>query len=492
MRSLLDRVAAHDGVAIRHRRPGGRVDEFTYDALTAMGQGAARFLDRLQTPPPVVPMALRRSTPAVATMLAAEHTGRTFSFLDPRLKPVQLGDLVRRLDASHLVHDEGVSHHLDREPLVRDIGRLDIARLEAGRAGEDVPARPFDGGQSGTILFTSGSTGTPKAVRIAAADLHARAAAEAEWFGLERRDVLLSVLPFSFDVGLNQLWSALRTGCEVVLLDSWLPADILTAVEVHGVTAISAVPTLWRRMRNAGLRFDRKRPHASLRYVTVSGGDLRPVELADLPILVDGAAIFKTYGQTETFRTSSLRPEEFTARPTSVGRAFPGASFRVVRPDGSTCEPDEVGEIVHRGLGTMLGYLEDSSDEPPGEIRTGDFGHVDAEGYLHLRGRADSMVKIAGNRVYPAEIVNRIGALPAVEDVEVVPGRTADGETVLAAFVVLGADGSVDAMALRRALGNRLPGYMLPRWIVIRTALPRLDNGKPDLARLAREIPEDG
>jgi len=493
MPSLLERGSGHDGVAIRHCRPGGKVADWSHHALAAMANGIARFLEQFVDPLPVLPLAMRRSTEAVAAMLAAEHTGRTFSFLDPRLKPVQLVEMVRRLEAPYLLFDAWVYRTLRREPRAKSLGQIHIEVPTMDEfLGEPVPARPFAENRPGAILFTSGSTGTPKAVRIAAADLHGRAKAEADWFGLDCRDVLLAVLPFSFDVGLNQLWAALRTGCELVLLDSWLPADILGAVEAHGVTGISAVPSLWRRMMNAGLRFDRRRAHASLRYVTVSGGDLRPTELARLPEMVDGAAIFKTYGQTETFRSASLRPEEFSRRPTSVGRAFAGASFRVTHPDGSPCEAGEEGEIVHSGLGTMLGYLEDAGAPPPSEIRTGDFGHVDAEGYLHLRGRADSMVKIAGNRVYPAEIANRVAALDEVAEAEVVAGETSEGEPALAAFVVPAVPGSIDASTLRRELGRVLPGYMVPRWIEFRSALPRLENGKPDLARLAREIPDDG
>jgi hypothetical protein len=104
--------------------------------------------------------------------------------------------------------------------------------------------------------------------------------------------------------------------------------------------------------------------------------------------------------------------------------------------------------------------------------------------------RTDSMVKLAGNRVYPAEVANQLAALPGVRDAEVVTGRTGDGEPALAAFVVL--DGTEAVPALRGRLARRVPGYMMPRWIVLRESLPRLGNGKPDLRRLRDEIPEYG
>ncbi len=119
-----------------------------------------------------------------------------------------------------------------------------------------VPPGLADAERVGCCLFTSGSTGTPKGVLISARDLIERAQAEVRLYRLERTDVLLSVLPFSFDVGLNQLLSALTVGCSLVLLDSWLPADIRKAAAECRVTGISGVPSLWQDMMRASLHFD--------------------------------------------------------------------------------------------------------------------------------------------------------------------------------------------------------------------------------------------
>jgi acyl-coenzyme A synthetase/AMP-(fatty) acid ligase len=138
----------------------------------------------------------------------------------------------------------------------------------------------------------------------------------------------------------------------------------------------------------------------------------------------------------------------------------------------------------------MVGYLGEDRKAPPSEIRTGDRGWVDARGYLYLRDRMDSMVKLAGTRVYPAEVLNHLVALPGVRDAEVVARRAPDGEPALAAFVVL--DGSEGGAEIRGRLARRIPGYMVPRWIVVRSDLPRLESGKPDRRRLRDEVPDDG
>ncbi len=170
------------------------------------------------------------------------------------------------------------------------------------------------------------------------------------------------MLPFSFDVGLNQLIASLVAGATLVILDSWMPADILRAVAERGVTGISAVPSIWLDFLKAGLGFDRAGAHRTLRYVTVSGGDLNPAHLESLPSLGAGLQIFKTYGQTEVFRPTCLRPGEFASHRRSVGRPFGRSRVYVVRDDGSRAAPGERGEVVATGLGVMLGYL-DGGDE---------------------------------------------------------------------------------------------------------------------------------
>jgi acyl-coenzyme A synthetase/AMP-(fatty) acid ligase len=370
-----------------------------------------------------------------------------------------------------------------------------------------LPATAGDPDRAGCCLFTSGSTGTPKGVLVSAGDLEARAMAEARLFGLGPGEVLLSILPFSFDVGLNQLLSALTVGCTLVLLDSWLPADILKAVATTRVTGISAVPSIWQDMLHAGMRFDTDGAHRSLRYITISGGDLLPQQLERVAHLAPGCSVFKTYGQTETFRSTALRPEEFTVKRESVGRALENVRVYVLRDDGTPCSPHEVGEVVHTGLGTMTGYLD--GEDPQRKLRpnpffgegdrrrfavfTGDLGFLDEDGHLYLKGRRDAMLKVEGNRVYPQEIAKHIVGLEAVQEAEVVGIRDDGGRTMLVGFVVLARGVSTSARELRRALIDRLPSYMVPSHVVALEAIPRTASGKPDVPELqdrARRLPK--
>jgi acyl-CoA synthetase (AMP-forming)/AMP-acid ligase II len=315
--------------------------------------------------------------------------------------------------------------------------------------------------------------------------------------------VLLGILPFSFDVGLNQLMTALGVGAELVLLDSWLPADITTVAGGRRVTGVSGVPSIWQDLINSGARFDTNGTHASLRYLTVSGGSLSRDYLRKLSDTARGVAIFKTYGQTEAFRSTSLRPEEYDAKPDSVGKPFPGVRVYIAREDRTRCAPGEVGEVVHSGLGIMMGYLGSAAegesrklaknpffgeeDDSPVAVFTGDRGRLDEEGYLYLEGRADSMLKVMGNRVYPHEVANQILAIDGVREAVVVGVTDENGQSRLLAFLAAPREAGLSAGAVKRALNASLPTFMIPKEIVFVDHVPRTPSGKPDQQRLIEE-----
>jgi acyl-CoA synthetase (AMP-forming)/AMP-acid ligase II len=471
----------------------------------------------------IIPLLLPKSPDCVAAMIGAVGAGKAFACLNRKLRWPQIEGILQGIGPGLALTDglgaqaiagappsataiRQMAWRLVEDGLLLGPQKAAVERLKGEidlRTWESTPQPPLTSvlspeykreGEVGCCLFTSGSTGTPKGVLIAQSDLQARAKAEVQWFGLTPDDVLLSVLPFSFDVGLNQLFSALTAGCALVLLDSWLPADILRAAGQFKVTGISGVPAIWTDMLNAKMAFANPGPHASLRYITVSGGDLPREQLDRLPALTPNIGIFKTYGQSEAFRSASLAPAEFADKPTSVGRAFLGTHVYIVREDQTLCAAGEEGEIVHTGLGVMLGYLDgrDAEDKlRPNPFRsandpavlavfTGDLGYLDADGHLYVKGRRDAMMKVAGNRVYPREIVEQLLAGGVVQEAEVVGVKSDDAQTQLFAFVVLARGLTRTAVELRREWANRLPSYMVPRMAVVVEQMPRTANGKPD------------
>jgi acyl-CoA synthetase (AMP-forming)/AMP-acid ligase II len=166
------------------------------------------------------------------------------------------------------------------------------------------------------------------------------------------------------------------------------------------------------------------------------------------------------------------------------------------------CEPGQVGEIVHTGSGTMLGYLGGEGDADklrclPASLGggravfTGDSGFLDTNDFLHLVGRRDSMIKIAGNRVYPEEATEQLRSIASVRDAEVVVDQHEGAEPRLVAFVVSAGSHPAPPEQIRRLAAERLPSYLVPAEVRVVASLPRLANGKIDRGRLREDVAGD-
>jgi acyl-CoA ligase (AMP-forming) (exosortase A-associated) len=459
---------------------------------------------------------LPKQTETVVTMFAASRAGAAFVPVNPVLKPPQVGYILRDCDVSVLVTSAArlreLAHELETCPALAVVivvdGDVPDAAQQRPRvvAWRDVlAAAPRPGhrvidADVLSILYTSGSTGRPKGVVLSHKNMVTGAQSVASYLGNTPDDRLLAVLPFSFDYGFSQLSTAFSVGASVVLLDYLMPRDVLRTMERERVTGLAGVPPLWLQL--ADLEWSAGAT-ASLRYMTNSGGAMPRATLGKLRQAAPKARIFLMYGLTEAFRSTFLPPEEADARPDSIGKAIPNAEILVLRPDGTECAADEPGELVHRGSLVALGYWNDPAKTaerfkpiPPRQsglvipelaVWSGDTVRRDAEGYLYFVGRRDEMIKTSGYRVSPTEVEEAVYATGLVADavatgvphprlgqaIVVVaspaPGRTADGDALLA------------------ALKQTLPTYMLPAAIEWSEALPRNPNGKFDRPRLAAE-----
>lgn len=347
------------------------------------------------------------------------------------------------------------------------------------------------------LIYTSGSTGEPKAVMLTHGNMVAATVSISSYLDLRADDVLISVLPLSFDYGLYQMILSIGAGARLVLERSFdLPGQVLNRIVREQVTVLPGVPTLFAMLVRLAARgrWDLSR----VRIVTSTAAVLGERQIGWLTETFPGAALFSVYGLTECKRCTYLPPADLSRKPDSVGIAIPGNEVWLVDADDRVLGPGVVGELVVRGPTVMAGYWQRPEEtahrlrpwRAPGAetdervLYTGDLCRMDEEGYLYFVGRMDDVIKSRGEMVAPTVVEAVLRAVPFVRDAAVI-GVPDDvlGE-VVKAFVVPEPNGSLNAAALQAACRVRLEPHMIPREIVIVDALPRTAHGELERSAL--------
>lgn len=458
----------------------------------------------------------KRVETAVA-LFAIATTGGVFVPVNPLLKADQVAHILIDCDAVILITTaERLVLLIDVLPrtlrTIIVIGEspratapdgIQIVAWNAGSSDDATPLaahRVIDADMA-AILYTSGSTGKPKGVVLSHRNIVAGARSVAGYLRLDPGDRLLAVLPLSFDYGLNQLTSAFLVGASVVLMNYLFPRDIVNLVCAEKITGLAAVPPLWIQL--AQLQWPAT-VSEHLRFITNSGGTLPTATLALLRRALPGTTPYLMYGLTEAFRSTFLPPEELDGRPDSIGKAIPNAEVLVVREDGSLCEPNEPGELVHRGALVSLGYWNDAErtterfrpfpGQDPGlpitemAVWSGDTVRRDEDGFLYFLGRRDEMIKTSGYRVGPAEIEEVVYGISGVgESVAIGVPHPVLGQAI-AVLVTPAGEAQLTAEVIKAECQRRLPSFMVPAHVeILLGSLPRNPNGKIDRKQLASQ-----
>jgi acyl-CoA ligase (AMP-forming) (exosortase A-associated) len=490
-----ERRAGH--TALQDERAG-----LTYAELAARVQAQARHMLALGLRNQArVAVFMDKSVEACALVLAAMHAGAIAVPLNPKLKPQQVRYILADCSAQLLFTTTARRHELRHELQDLDLQVLCTdapgahGGMQDGADGAPAPYRRIDADPA-ALLYTSGSTGQPKGVVVSHRNLVAGCRSVNQYLGTREDDVVLALLPISFDAGLSQVSTGLAAGARVVLHTPLLPQATARLVAEQRVTMITAVPPMWSLLTQAQWNTVDTR---SVRLFANTGGHMGTGLLARLRGMFPAARPFLMYGLTEAFRSTYLDPAEVERRPGSIGKAIPDAEILVLRADGSECAPDEPGELVHRGALVTLGYWNAphltaerfralpgsglcTGRTPEYAVWSGDLVKRDAEGFLYFVGRRDELIKSSGYRISPTELESLIGALQGVQEVAVFGVPAGDiGDAIYAALVPTdaGTDRAVLRARLEAQCRSELPSYMVPRLLLL-DELPRSPNGKLD------------
>ena len=351
-----------------------------------------------------------------------------------------------------------------------------------------------------TIIYTSGSTGDPKGVMLTHLNMVSAATSITTYLRNQEDDIIIDVLPLSFDYGLYQVLMAFKFGGTVVLEKSFTyPYQVIQKMIKEKVTGFPGVPTIYAIL--LGLKDLNTFDFSSLRYITNTAAALPPAHIEKLRRIFPHARIYSMYGLTECKRVSYLEPEEIDRRPSSIGRGMPNEEVWIVDEDGNRVGPGVVGELVVRGSNVMRGYwgLPEETERVlrpgryPGEkvLYTGDLFRMDEEGYLYFVGRKDDMIKSKGERISPKEIEQCLCALEGVAEAAIIGVPDEILGQAIKAFIRCHDGKDLTEKDVLKHCKAHLEDFMIPQSVRFVDSFPKTSSNKIDKLAL-KELKVEG
>jgi len=369
-------------------------------------------------------------------------------------------------------------------------GETSLREAIGANAGEAIDNFAVDYDDPCWFFFTSGTTGRSKAAVLThgqmayvvtnhLADLMP---------GTTENDASLVVAPLSHGAGVHQLVQAARGVPTILLSTERFDIDEAFAlIERHRVSNIFTVPTILKMMveHPAIDRHD----HSSLRYVIYAGAPMyREDQKAALQRL--GPVLVQYFGLGEVTGNITVLPRELhdpedgpSARIGTCGFERTGMQVQIQGDDGREMKPFETGEICVIGPGVFAGYYDNPEANAKafrdGWFRTGDLGHMDAEGFVYITGRASDMYISGGSNIYPREVEEKILTHPGIGEVAVlgVPDPFW-GEVGVAVCVPREGAVAVSEADMAAFLSPKVPRYKMPKRFFFWEALPKSGYGK--------------
>lgn len=360
---------------------------------------------------------------------------------------------------------------------------LELAAAHAGADPADVDLRPDD---VAILTYTSGTTGPPKGAMNTHRNVVFTSRVFRDWLHVTDEDVILGIAPLFHITGLiAHIGLALSVPVPLVLAHRFDPAETCRLIERHRATVtVAAITAYLALLRDAALE---RHDVSSLRKAYSGGGPIPPAAVDDFERRT-GIVIRSAYGLTETTSPTHLTPLRRRA-PTdpatgalAVGIPVFNTTMRILDDDGRPLPVGELGEVAITGPQVVPGYWNKPEDSAHairnGELRTGDVGKIDADGWLYIVDRKKDLIVASGYKVWPREVEDALYEHPAVHEAAVVGAPDEyRGETVRA-FVSLAPGESATAEELIRFCRDRMAAYKCPRTVEVVDELPKTLSGK--------------
>ena len=439
----------------------------------------------------VVALLMKNSSAFIELTFATSHLGAVTLPINYRLAAEEVGYILANANARLLLCD---AEFADGVAGFANVVALDAAAQQDSTclvtSQRPVPAHRSQPDDLFRLMYTSGTTDRPKGVMHSYSNFYWKSIDHVVALGLGAEAKLLVVGPLyhvgAFDLpGIAVLW----VGGMLHIERDFEPRRALEAIASGQLTAAWLAPVMLGAILAQVPRPDLELQ--SLRWV-IGGGERTPEQrIRAFAELFPRGRYIDAYGMTETCSGDTLMEAgREIEKIGSVGRALAHVEIEIRDADGRALAPGETGEICLRGPKVTRGYWQDVEKTNASFFgdwfRSGDIGHVDAEGFLYLTDRQKDMIISGGENIASSEVERVVYELPGVQDAAVIGVADAAWGERPVAVVVLKPGASLSYGELQRHCRQRLAGFKVPKELIVRTQLPRNPSGKI-LKRVLRE-----
>lgn len=493
-----------DAVAVKHG-----IRHLTYAELNASANRLARqLISKGVRSGCLVGICVERGIEMAVGVLAILKAGSAYLPLDPSYPPDRLSYILNDAAPALLLSQKNLRDVL--LPAVAPIVDIHEELQSAlGYSEQNLPADAVGITVSNLVyvIYTSGSTGRPKGVAMP----HGAMANLMEWhhqnlpLGAGRRVTQFAAL--SFDVAFQEIFSTLRDGGTLVMLDEWVRKDARAMLDLIRDQSIERLfmPPLMLQSLAEHSKMVGDHELGCLKTVIVAGEQLRiTAEMVDFFAQLPECSLHNHYGPTETHVVTSLTladdPRNWPVLP-SIGRPIANTQIYILDSERAPVPVGVSGEVYIGGANLACGYLgrpdlteerflrDPFKSDPKARLyKTGDLGRWRADGTVEYQGRNDDQVKIRGYRIELTEVEAHLAKHAEVKDAAVIVREAVPGEKRLVAYATLHAGSSVNGDQLREHIRSSLPEFMVPSVVVILESMPTTPSGK--LNRRALPAPD--
>ncbi len=348
------------------------------------------------------------------------------------------------------------------------------------------------------MQYTSGTTGFPKGVMLS----HYNIGNNGYWIGYNQvlgpKDRVCLPVPLFHCFGcVLGVLAAVNHGSTLVIMETFDPVGVMSAVEGERCTALYGVPTMFIAVLQHKLfsKFD----FHTLRTGIMAGSPCPVKTMEEVMEKMYLREITICYGLTENspVMTQTTVTDSVRKRVETVGKAMPGIEVAIKEPMTHKPLPAGVeGEVCCRGYSVMKGYynMEEATAKTiieDGWLLTGDLGVLDEEGYLRITGRHKDLIIRGGENISPREIEEFIYRMDGVQDVQVVGVQSKKYGEQVGAFVIPKEGYEFAPEDVQDFCRGKISNYKVPKYVGFVKQLPLTASGKVqkyELRKLASEL----